>query len=345
MNKKKEMNFNINNFLLATKDIIDAREIRKKNLKRNHSLRVAYISLKIANKLNYEPKEMFDLCAYSLFHDYIDDEKMILLKIDNKENRLSKLVAEVHMLEEKYDFANITILNRSKFIDFMNKENVDENIKNILVEIIQPLDFWLNCQNVNAMTQFIYKNLYDFTNTLSFTEVLEITSMFGNLYENIEIFLKNCEMACDYFLFDHKEKYTFLIAASMINFGKLYIDDKLLKKKEKLTFTEFEIIKSNIYYNKNALESIYGFDDISKWATRHQETIEGKGYPSCFSGKDLSLKDRLMAILYKYTALLQNRTYRNSYSSIEAINILEKEVQSSQLDKALFEDIKRIFKI
>ena len=340
MNKKKEMNFNINNFLLATKDILDAREIREKNLTKNHSLRVAFISLQMANKLDYEPKEMFDLCAYSLFHNYIDNEKMELLNINNEKNKLSKLVTFVHQLEEKYDFGNISIIDRSKLVNSIQEVNIDKNIINVFTEITQPLSFWLDCQNTDSMIQFIYKNLYDFTVVLPFPNLLKITSMFGNLYENTEVLLNNCKKACEYFQFEYKDTYTFLIAASMIDFGKLAIEKELLTKKEKLTFTEFEIIKSNIYYNKNALSSIYGFDDISKWASRHQETIDGAGYPSKLLAKDLSLKDRLISILHKYSILLQNRTYRDQFSSKEAIMILEKEAQNNKLDKALLEEVK-----
>ena len=60
MNKKTHMKFNINNFLLATTKILDVRDMETNNVSINHSLRVAFLSLKIAEKLQKEPKLMFD---------------------------------------------------------------------------------------------------------------------------------------------------------------------------------------------------------------------------------------------------------------------------------------------
>jgi len=61
MNKKTEMNFNINNFLLATTNILDMKDREINRVSEFHSLRVAYVSLKIGEMLKLEPKMMFNL--------------------------------------------------------------------------------------------------------------------------------------------------------------------------------------------------------------------------------------------------------------------------------------------
>ncbi|MGB5868141.1 MAG: HD domain-containing phosphohydrolase [Arcobacteraceae bacterium] len=345
MDKKKQMNFNLNNFLLATTEILDTHEIQQKNISKHHSLRVAFISLKIAEKLNYEPKMMFDLCAYSLFHNYINSENLKLLNIENNQNSLSQLVDIVHSFEERYDFGAESIENRSRILQELQSLDYESNIKNIFLDIVSPLEFWLDCQNSNQMLQYIYSSLYDFTVVLSFEEILKITSMFGSLYEDVNDFVKKCEISCDYFHFEHKDKMTFLIAASMRDFGKLAISKELIMKKDILILPEYEIIKSNIYYNKNALKQIYGFEDITKWATRHQERLDGQGYPSAIGANHLSLKDRLMGVLHIYNALLQNRPYRNALSNDKIVNVLAEKAKNNQIDKALVEEIKIIFQI
>jgi len=102
-------------------------------------------------------------------------------------------------------------------------------------------------------------------------------------------------------------------------------------------------LKSNIYHNKNALRSIYGFDNISKWATRHQEQLDGDGYPSKIEASELSLKDRLMAVLNIYNSLLDEKYYRSAFSHEEAIEILNIKAKNYYLDKAIVNDISEIF--
>jgi len=339
MNKKKEMNFNINNFLLATTNILDKRDIETNNVSEFHSLRVAYISLKIGEKLALEPKKMFDLCAYSLFHNYINKENAKLLGIDYMSDILSSVINFVHTLDEEFDFSSEKISNRKSIITYLNSSAKIEKYADLLLDISSTIDFWMDCQSSNMMQQYIYSSLYDFTEVLTFEEVLKRTKMFGSLYQPVDTFLERCLKMITFYNFDEKDKWTFLIAASMIDFGKLSIPKSILEKKSKLTSDEYEIVKSNVYFNKNALRSIYGFEDISKWATKHQEQLDGDGYPSRFNASDLSLKDRLMSILHKYNALLSKKEYRAAYSEKESVNILELMNKNYQLDKAIVDDL------
>jgi len=128
MDKKKQMKFNLNNFLLAVTDILDVRDIEVNEVSKSHSLRVAYVSLKLGEQLKLKPKEMFDLCAYSLFHNYINDSNSKLLGIDNSSNKLSNIVDFTHQLDNEFDFSKDGIENRYKIIDVV-KENNKEQIK------------------------------------------------------------------------------------------------------------------------------------------------------------------------------------------------------------------------
>jgi len=337
MDKKKQMNFNLNNFLLAVKDILDVRDIEQNNVSKNHSLRVAYLSLKIAEKLEKKPKEMFDLCAYSLFYHYIQEEHKILFGFDEFIDELAKIADFTHSIDEKFDLSKEQIKNRRDILNYVEQSEVSK-YKDIFLDISNSIDFWLDLQNENIMMQYIYSTLYDFTQVLTFEEVLKITSMFGSIENDINRLLENCVKMTEFYGFEHKERWTFLIAASMVNFGKLSVPFDILYKKEKLTDDEYELLKSNIYHNKNALNSIYEFQDIAKWATRHQERLDGFGYPSKIMAKDLSLKERLMAVLNSYDALVTKREYRNSFSKEEAINILILMEKNYYLDKTIVED-------
>jgi len=338
MDKKKQMNFNLNNFLLAVKDILDVRDIEQNNVSVNHSLRVAYLSLKIAEKFPIKPKEMFDLCAYSLFYHYMKEEHKKLFGFDESIKELAKIADFTHDLDEKFDLSKKQISNRRDIMNYL-KSIDDTESKDIFFKISDSIDFWMDLQSESMMIQYIYSTLYDFTQVLTFEEVLKITTTFGSLENDIEPLLHYCEKMTQFYGFEQKDRLTFLIAASMANFGKLSVPSTILYKKEKLTDDEYELLKSNLYHNKNALKAIYGFNDIAKWATRHQEKLDGSGYPSKIKANDLSLKERLMAVLVTYDALRSKKVYRDSFSEEEAIKILFLMEKDYHLDKAIIEDL------
>ena len=336
MDKKKQMNFNINNFLLATTEILDTTEIEKNGMKKNHSKRVAYVSIKIGEKLNLDPKQMFTLCAYSLFHNYISKENCEILGIYDDMGILSRIVNFSHHIDETY-------FKTKEFISIAGDNLYLKEIEDIFLEISTPQYFWLDLQNENSVVQYIYSALYDFTSQSTFEDVLEITAIFGSLEEDIYPFVELCHSMTIRYQFEHKDKMTFLIAASMVNFGKLSISKSLINKKEKLTKNQLETIQAYVYNNKLALSAIYGFDDITKWATRIQEKLNGSGYPYSLESKELSLKERLMQCLYIYYSLISKKSYRDRFSHTEAIEIMREMGEKEEIDNSITNDIDKEF--
>jgi len=383
MDKKKQLIFNLNNFLLSTSHTLDFIESQYNNTKENHSKRIAFLSLKIAQKLNLNPKEMFDLCAYSLSHDIalnetknkderfskLSEEKIKdfpflstykdVLKYQNENidgsgifglkdeeiPLLSKILRFSHILDEKFDLSKKDIQNRKDIINFVKKNNntlFDKSISDIFIEISSNIEFWLDIQNENDILQFIFNNLHDFTRALDFEEVLNITKTFLNIIEQDSVLISNCEKMCEFYEFEHKDKYTFLIAASMSKIGKLLIPLNILDKKDALSENEYEEIKSYPHYNKKILANIMGFNDIALWSSKIQELLNESGYPYNLSGKDMSLKDRLLATVNIYTSLTHKKSFRNAYSKSEAIDILRDMVKKKKIDASIVNDIKTV---
>ena len=344
MDKKKQINFNLNNSLLSVSDILDYQDITDHNLAKYHSKRVAYISLKIAEHLNLQPKDMFNLCAYSLFHNYINKDNCMILEIYDDTSILSKIVNFSHELDEKYNLGVDSIQTRSTIKDILLNDNGKDMYKqemiNIFLEISKPLSFWLDLQNENIILHYIYSSLYDFTIQPTFEQLLSITTVFGSLYEDINPMLELANKMADFYKFDHKDKYTYLIATSMVNFGKLKIPKNIIEKTTSLTDEEYQLIKENIYYAKQAMSGIYEFQNIAKWATRHQECLDGSGYPYSLNESDLSLKDRIMSVISIYSALTAPKPYRSEYTKDEAFKIMED--MKSKIDQSIVSDLKSL---
>lgn len=63
------MKVNLNQILFALSDALDFVEIDILGASINHSKRVAYISLKLANLFDLSEKEKFDICSFAVLHD------------------------------------------------------------------------------------------------------------------------------------------------------------------------------------------------------------------------------------------------------------------------------------
>lgn len=380
MDKKKQIAFNLNNFLLSISIALDLVEKDITGTTQNHSKRVAFLCLKIGESYALTPQEMSDLCSYSLLHnialknekedskDYYElSEKSVdklpflcgyknVLKYQNEyydgsgtfgiKNRdipkLSQILSFAHLLDKKFDLATKEIGNRKGIITYLEKNEgklFSEEIINHFLDVASTIDFWLDIQNENDILFYIFGTLHDFTYSPTFEEVLDITSVFSKLVDKDNDIVEKSSKMADFYHFEHKDKQTFLIAASLHHIGKLAIPNDILTKESKLTDDEYEIIKSYPYYTKKILSNLMGFNDITNWACRIQETIDGKGYPSKLEAKDLSFKDRLMSSLNIYQSLINKKPYRDAYTHEESIKIMLELVEKGKLDSAIVEDI------
>ncbi|MDD2887447.1 MAG: hypothetical protein PHY66_06555 [Aliarcobacter sp.] len=342
MDKKKQMPFNLNNFLLATSLAFDFRKKDLENTTLGHYKRVAFIALHLGIKHNLEPKQLADLCSYSLCYDFKKEDLEQLPFLEKSETLNNPLFLEIisfaSFLDKEFSLGIDNIENRIKA-----KEYIKEN-KSELLDISSQVGFFLDLLNENDILMFIYASLYDFTTILDFEEILKITTVFHKIVNPNSNLLILCEKITKEYDFENKDKQTFLIANSLQNIGKLTIPSKILNKKEPLTSNEYEIIKAYPYYSKKILNNIMGFNDIAVWASKVQERVDGSGYPLGLSAKDLSLKDRLMNTLNIYHALKEPRVYRTAFSHEKAIEIMKKEAKDGKLDMSLVEDFDRFFK-
>ena len=350
MDKKKQMVFNLNNFLLAMSNILDFKEFDLKKAQLNHFKRVSYIALNLGIKFNFEPKMMADLCSLALIYNLEKNELEKIPFLNTKEFLENSLIKEIidfsSKLDKMFNLGDNQIENRVKTIEFVkeNKENFSNELINNFLEVSSQISFWLDLQYENEILMYIYSSLHDFTTILDFEEILNLTTIFHKLENKNSQLLQRANIITDEFNFEHKDKQIFLIAISLQNVGKMMISNSILNKKEKLSSSEFEIIKSYPYHTKRVLSSIMGFADILSLATKVQERLDGSGYIYGFEAKSLSLKDRLLSSLVIYNALREDRSYRSAFSHEEAIKIMENEAKIGKIDESLIGIFDEVFK-
>jgi len=183
---------------------------------------------------------------------------------------------------------------------------------------------------------------------------IQIGNMFRNEYEQskldkLKLMAKSLEMR-DSYTSGHSERAAELayriakalglseklcerikMACTLHDVGKIGIPDYILGKPEKLSDSEFEIIKTHPTKSEQLLKSVRGMREEAKWVRHHHERWDGLGYPDGLSGEQIPLPSRIIAIADIYEALTSDRPYRRAYSREEAIEMI-REMSGTVLD-------------
>jgi len=76
---------------------------------------------------------------------------------------------------------------------------------------------------------------------------------------------------------------------------------------------------------------------LAAWAAYHHERLDGTGYPFHLTENDLCMSARIMAISDVFTALTEDRPYREGMDSTGALEILSGMAENASLDGRLVE--------
>lgn len=122
------------------------------------------------------------------------------------------------------------------------------------------------------------------------------------------------------------------IAGCFHDIGKLMIPFEILDKPGRLTYDEYKLIRQHPYYTQYILERIEGLTYIKDISSRHHEYVDGGGYPYGLNSKSLSMESKLMTVADIFTALTENRPYRDESSNEEVQNLFDKLVANDKVD-------------
>jgi putative nucleotidyltransferase with HDIG domain len=132
--------------------------------------------------------------------------------------------------------------------------------------------------------------------------------------------------------FEDRECRLIRIAGHLHDLGKVAVPNAILEKPARLNSSEFDVIRGHAYHTFRILESIGGFEEISRWAAFHHERMDGNGYPFHHRGDALPLGSRILAVADVFTALTENRPYRRGVLRDGTIGILREFASNGSLD-------------
>ncbi|MFP2420693.1 HD-GYP domain-containing protein [Pseudescherichia vulneris] len=123
------------------------------------------------------------------------------------------------------------------------------------------------------------------------------------------------------------------IAGYLHDIGKLCIPLEILEKQGKLEPDEYAQMKRHSYKTLEMLHPIAELGEIVPWAARHHERLDGSGYPFRLGAAALDIPSRIIAVADVFTAMTENRPYRQGMSSEKALIILQEEAANFRLDQ------------
>ncbi|MGB9615306.1 MAG: HD-GYP domain-containing protein, partial [Fervidobacterium sp.] len=124
----------------------------------------------------------------------------------------------------------------------------------------------------------------------------------------------------------------FFLAGLFHDIGKITTPVEILEKKGKLEPWEMDIMRKHVYYSYIILKN----HQNEPWfwpAVRHQERIDGSGYPWKLKGEKMTFKDKILQVADYFVAVLEPRPYRGPNTPEKAYKEVSRAVENGTLDK------------
>lgn len=123
--------------------------------------------------------------------------------------------------------------------------------------------------------------------------------------------------------FSGKEQQLIRMAGHLHDLGKLAVPEEILEKKGPLNTSEWNYIRTHTFFGFRALQKIPLMETINIWGSLHHERLDGSGYPFHLRGDEIPLGSRIMAVADVFTALTEDRPYRQGMQLGEALAVLD----------------------
>ncbi|OIP42954.1 hypothetical protein AUJ95_01180 [Candidatus Desantisbacteria bacterium CG2_30_40_21] len=101
--------------------------------------------------------------------------------------------------------------------------------------------------------------------------------------------------------------------------GNIGVSEQILQKVTRLNKGEFRHIKQHVIIGAKIIEHMCLNPDIVDGIKYHHERLDGSGYPSNLTDKDIPLIAKILAVADVFDAMVTERSYRKAFSIDDAI--------------------------
>lgn len=246
------------------------------------------------------------------------DEFVILMPRTNVESA-EKLLRGVKT-------ANINIngidLQLSISLGCASKNNIDEDIQAVISE---------------AEEYMYHRKLLDcksYRNSIINTLLVALYEKSNETEEHSKRLEKHCHSIAQKLQLSSKDMDELSLLALLHDLGKVSVDPNILGKRGTLTSLEWEEIRRHPEIGYRIAHATPELAIVAELILSHHERWDGKGYPRGLKGEDIPLACRIIAVTDAYDAMTNDRVYRSSISSEDAICELERNA-GTQFDPAI----------
>jgi len=110
------------------------------------------------------------------------------------------------------------------------------------------------------------------------------------------------------------------LATRLHDIGKIAVPEEILRKPAKLTYEEFQIIKSHSDNGYKIVMASQGLESIAHAVRGHHEKWDGSGYPLSLEKDDIPLMSRIICVVDAFDAMTNDRPYHCAVNLRDAIN-------------------------
>ncbi len=250
----------------------------------------------------------------------IDDERPILPQVDGIRQAMG---AHGGTLFDPETLAAFEALSGREYFWF---ELTDRSLYDNLLQLAAPVAVELDGEDLAGLGRLL-SDVVDFKSHYTATHSSGVTASARTLAE-----LRGM---------DDDDVTRVEIAANLHDIGKLSVPDAVLEKPGSLDEAEFGVVKGHASHTRKLLAGIEALEDIEPLASRHHERLDGSGYPYHHGGDALPEGARVIAVADVFTALAEERPYRDPMALEDAMDLLHEMAAQSVLDPDVVDTLTR----
>jgi response regulator RpfG family c-di-GMP phosphodiesterase len=114
------------------------------------------------------------------------------------------------------------------------------------------------------------------------------------------------------------------LAALLQDIGKAMVPGGILEKPGALTDEEWELVRAHPAVGADAVQRIPSLSPLAPIIRSHHERWDGAGYPDGMAGASIPPEARILGVVSAYTAMINDRPYRQRCDSRQALRELQR---------------------
>jgi putative nucleotidyltransferase with HDIG domain len=136
--------------------------------------------------------------------------------------------------------------------------------------------------------------------------------------------------------------YQVRIGSLLHDIGKIGVPDAILRKPERLTSDEYELMKQHPIIGARMMSQVHSLQHVLPALAEHHERLDGKGYPRSLKGAEVSLFGRIVAVADVFDAMTSKRPYRDGSPAEEVLDYLYSRV-NTEFDSVCVDALTRAY--